>query len=117
MLSTMVALALASAQPTGPAAGSPPAAAPLQVRLYHDVTLSPAGDQIASVEMDDQQNSEADPHEAVVVRARSDGAVIARYDPCPTCFYVNPTWSPDGGSLAFVASNRRARTAAVMIAR
>ncbi|HEY0437826.1 MAG TPA: prolyl oligopeptidase family serine peptidase, partial [Phenylobacterium sp.] len=112
----MMALALA-AQPAAPAAGSAAPIVPTQVRLYHDVTISPGGDRIASVETDDQQNSEADPHEVVVVRARSDGEVIARFDPCATCFYASPAWSPDGQSLAFVASNRRARTAALMIAR
>jgi dipeptidyl aminopeptidase/acylaminoacyl peptidase len=123
MAGLILALAL-SAQAAPPAAAPVPASSgmpvrslPAQVRLYHEVTLSPDGAEIASVEADDQQSSDADPHEAVVIRSRASGEVIARFEPCAGCFYSGPAWSPDGQSLAFVATNRRARLASLQIAR
>jgi dipeptidyl aminopeptidase/acylaminoacyl peptidase len=94
-------------------AGAPPA----QVRDYKDVVISPKGDRIASVEADELFESEAEPHPIVVVRARVDGAVLARYDPCGACFYSGATWSPDGQALAFVSSNHKARSATLQVVR
>src|SRR5437899_592453 len=106
MAGLMMALALA-AQP----------APPTMVHAYHDVILSPKGDQIVAVETDELFQSEADPHPVVVVRNRTDGKVLATYDPCPTCFYSGASWSPDGQALAFVSSDRKAKTAALQVVR
>src|SRR5471032_1424899 len=100
----MLALALAGA-PTPPA----------QVHDYHDVVISPKGDLIAAIEADDPFQSEAEPHPIVVVRARADGAVIARYDPCSACFYSGAAWSPDGQALAFVSLDRKTRSATLQV--
>ena len=115
MAGLILALALAAQAATPPAPAAP--TNPTQVRLYHEVSLSPDGAQVASVETDDQQNSDSDPHEAVVIRNRASGEVIARFDPCAGCFYSGPAWSPDSQSLAFVATNRRARLASLQIVR
>src|SRR5215475_2794916 len=116
MAGLMLAAALA-AQGVAPAA--PPAALPVpaQVRLYREVALSPSGDRIATVETDELAASETDPHETVVVRSRASGEVLDRYDPCSTCDYTGPAWSPDGQVLAFAASDRKARAAAVIVVR
>ncbi|HEX2818177.1 MAG TPA: prolyl oligopeptidase family serine peptidase, partial [Phenylobacterium sp.] len=100
----MLALALA-ASPTPPA----------QVHDYHDVVISPKGDLIAAIEADDLFQSDAEPHPVVVVRARADGAVIARYDPCSACFYSGAAWSPDGQALAFVSLDRKTRSATLQV--
>jgi dipeptidyl aminopeptidase/acylaminoacyl peptidase len=102
MAGLIMALALA-------AAATPPA----QVHEYRDVMISPDGARIAAIETDDAFASEADPHPVVVVRNRADGAILAKYDPCGTCFYAGVAWSPDSQALAFVASNRKARTASL----
>ncbi len=96
-------------------AGAPTPAA--MVHQYHDVLLSPKGDLIASVEADDPFQSEADPHAVVVVRNRTDGKIIAQYDPCPTCFYSGAAWSSDGAALAFISTNRKARSATLLVVR
>jgi dipeptidyl aminopeptidase/acylaminoacyl peptidase len=116
MAGLMLAAALA-AQGVAPAA--PPAAlsVPAQVRLYREVALSPSGDRIATVETDELAASETDPHETVVVRSCASGEVLDRYDPCAICDYAGPAWSPDGQVLAFVASDRKARAAAVIVVR
>ena len=117
MAGLILALALA-AQATAPASAAPSAGAPAQpalVRQYHEVTISPKGDRVASIETDELLNSEADPHETVVIRDRATGEVIARFDPCPGCFYADPAWSPDGATLAYVATNRRGRTAQLQV--
>src|SRR5689334_11149727 len=106
-------LALALAAQVSPAAADPPA----QVRLYHDVTLAPAGDRIASVEADEPLDSEAGPHARAAIRRAATGEVLAQYDPCRACFSSGLAWSPDGASLAFVASDRRARTASLTMVR
>jgi len=109
MPAMMMALALAAT----PAAAGPPA----QVHVYHDVMISPQGDRIAAIEADDLAQSEAEPHPVVVVRARTDGKVLAQYDPCKTCFYSGAAWSPDGKALVFVSSDRKARTATLQMVR
>ncbi len=107
------ALAVQPALPTGKIAAGPPD----HIRLYHDVMISPDGEQVATVEADDPLNTEADPHDLVVIRARADGHVIAQYDPCASCFYAGAAWSPDSSALVFVASNRHARTATLHLVR
>jgi dipeptidyl aminopeptidase/acylaminoacyl peptidase len=117
MVGLMMAFALAvQPAPTGisrPVVAGPPD----HVHLYHDVMISPDGDRIASVEGDEALDSEAEPREIVVIRARDDGRVLATYDPNPGQFYTDAAWSPDGKTLVFVASNRRARTASLQLVR
>ena len=84
---------------------------------YRDVLISPQGDRIAAVESDDPFASEAEPHPVVVIRSRADGAILATYDPCKACFYSGLAWSPDGQALAFVSSDRKARTASLEVIR
>jgi dipeptidyl aminopeptidase/acylaminoacyl peptidase len=110
MSALMMALALAASQTS---TGGPPA----QVHDYRDVLISPDGARIAAIETDDPFASEADPHPVVVIRNRTDGAIVATYDPCKSCFYAGLAWSPDGQALAFVSSNRKARTASLEVAR
>jgi dipeptidyl aminopeptidase/acylaminoacyl peptidase len=117
MFGLMMAMALA-VQPAPAGAPHPAAAAaPDQLHLYHDVMISPDGDRVASVEADEALDSEAEPHEMVVIRARADGKILAVYDPAPGQFYTNAAWSPDGKALVFVASNRHARTATLQLVR
>jgi dipeptidyl aminopeptidase/acylaminoacyl peptidase len=102
----MLALALAAA-PTPPD----------RVHQYRDLVLSPKGDRIAAVETDELLQSEADPHAILVIRDRADGQIVEHYDPCGGCFYSGATWSPDGQALAFVSSDRKARTATLQVVR
>src|SRR4051812_35414079 len=102
----MLALALAAA-PTPPAL----------VHDYRDVVISPKGDRIAAIETDELAGSEADPHPVLVIRSRADGQIVEHYDPCANCYYSGATWSPDGQALAFVALDRRARTASLQVVR
>jgi dipeptidyl aminopeptidase/acylaminoacyl peptidase len=129
MAGLVMALALAaqiSAQSSAPSSNQspiqnpvPPAAAqtPAQVRLYQDLALSPGGEQLVSIETDELAGTDVDPHASVVIRNRATGEVEARLDPCPACDYAGPAWSPDGRTLAFVASERRARTASLILVR
>ena len=106
MAGLILALALA-AQP----------AIPTQVHDYHDVTISPKGDRIAAIEFDEPLNSQAEPRGIIVVRNRTDGRIVEHYDPCTSCFYADPAWSPDGAALAFVASDRKLHTATLQVVR
>ncbi len=98
------------------AAAAPPLATDAGLHHFSQVALSPAGTEIAAVESVVPLDTGApDPHTAIVVRSAS-GAVLRRIDPCPTCSYGAPAWSPDGASIAFVVSDRAAGTAALTIA-
>ncbi|MDE2487571.1 MAG: PD40 domain-containing protein, partial [Alphaproteobacteria bacterium] len=80
------------------------AAAIAGVHQYGQVAISPKGDLIASVDSYDTAGRAKDPHGTVVVRRAADGAVVARLDPCAACRYGDPTFSPDGTTLAFTAA-------------
>ncbi|MTW12354.1 prolyl oligopeptidase family serine peptidase [Pseudoduganella eburnea] len=85
------------------------------IRDYRSVAISPAGDRVVSLESIDTGNGKR-PHATVVVRDASTGAVASEFDPCSTCSYDKPSWSPDGKSLAFVASDSRAGSAWLYVA-
>jgi dipeptidyl aminopeptidase/acylaminoacyl peptidase len=78
------------------------AASPPLVTQYHDLALSPLGERTATVEVIATGEEPRDPHETVVVRSVKDGSVLHRIDPCATCRYYAPAWSPHGDRLAFV---------------
>jgi len=92
-------------------AGSPGAA----IRDYRSVAISPAGDRVVSLESIDTGNGKR-PHATVVVRDASTGAIAAEFDPCSTCSYDKPSWSPDGKALAFVAGDSHAGSAWLYVA-
>jgi dipeptidyl aminopeptidase/acylaminoacyl peptidase len=68
------------------------------IHEFSGVALSSDGTQVAAVESAGGSNAPR----GVVVRNAGDGAVMAVFDPCKTCSYADPAWSPDGQSLAFV---------------
>lgn len=96
--------AVAQAGPSGPA-----------IRDYRAVAISPAGDRVVSLESIDAGNGKR-PHPTIVVRDAANGAIVAEFDPCATCSYDKPSWSPDGKALAFVASDSRAGSAWLYVA-
>ena len=71
---------------------------------YREVTLSPAATAIASVDVEQEIESQRTRHNLVVIRNTS-GKSIATYDPCSTCLYSSPAWSPDSRSLAFLGDD------------
>lgn len=84
------------------AAAAVAAASPPLVTQYHDLALSPSGDRTATVEVIATGEEPREPHETVVVRKVGDGAVLHRIDPCASCRYYAPAWSPKGDRLAFI---------------
>jgi dipeptidyl aminopeptidase/acylaminoacyl peptidase len=101
-LALIAACAGAFVQPA--CAGAQPPAAPSGMRTFADVSLSPSGDRVASVEVDQPFGPVTSrPRGPVVIRDARSGAVVTRYDPCPACRYSGLAWSRDGKALAFVA--------------
>ena len=96
MLLTLLSAAAMAAAP------SPAAKVPALVK-YAGVALDPGGRRIAAIESAQPSGAPTAGHAAVVVRDTG-GRVIGRYDPCATCSYGMPAWSPDGARLAYVAS-------------
>ncbi|WP_342118317.1 S9 family peptidase [Pseudoduganella sp. OTU4001] len=99
---------LASAIISGAVAQAGPASQ--AIRDYRAVAISPAGDRVVSLEAIDAGNGKR-PHATVVVRDAASGAIVSEFDPCSTCGYDKPSWSPDGKALAFVGSDSRAGSA------
>lgn len=93
------------------------AAAIAGVHQYDRVAISPKGDLVVSVESYETAGRAEEPHGAVVVRRAADGRVTAKLDPCATCRYGDPTFSPDGATLAFTASDRTTHTGALVLAK
>ena len=105
-----IALALAAAQPAAPA----PVAQTR--RTFAGLTMAPAGDRLAVIEADQVENAAAEPHKRVVLRSALTGAVLATHDPCATCDYQDPAFSPDGHRIAFLARDRKAGTTTLWLA-
>jgi dipeptidyl aminopeptidase/acylaminoacyl peptidase len=88
------------------ATATPAIAAPLH--SYAGLTLSPAGDLVASVEGIDNPDGKPD-HGKIVVRSVKDGRILTTIDPCPACTYSGLTFGPDR-SLAWIERDRAAAT-------
>jgi dipeptidyl aminopeptidase/acylaminoacyl peptidase len=81
-----------------------PTVAPVSsIVRYSGLALDPAGRRIASIDSEQAKGAPLMGHGIIVVRDTK-GRVLERYDPCETCVYNGPTWSPDGEALAYVAS-------------
>jgi hypothetical protein len=103
-LSLLVSLAVAALQ----------TAAPATLHTYASLALSPAADRLATVEGDEPIGASSDVHGVVTLRSTK-GAVLGRFDPCPTCRYTGADWSPDGKALAFIATDAKAGTAVLYV--
>lgn len=83
---------------------------------FAGLSVSPDGRRLAAVEAEEAaEAASSEPHGQVVVRDAK-GAVTGSFDPCPTCAYRDPTFSPDGRSVAFLGRDRRAGTTTLYVA-
>jgi dipeptidyl aminopeptidase/acylaminoacyl peptidase len=73
---------------------------------FQDLAIAPKGDLLVALEA---QSDDPQAHLVVTLRRVADGGVVRRIDPCPTCFYSDPVFGPDG-MLAFLARDRAAGT-------
>jgi len=96
------------------AAAAAAASAPASVHQYQGLALSPSGDQMAAVELQEVAAATEDPHGRLVIRRRADGTVTGEFAPCGECRYSGPVWSPDGRVVVVVASNRKAGLATLV---
>jgi dipeptidyl aminopeptidase/acylaminoacyl peptidase len=93
----------------------PAAADAATIRTFGSLALSPAGDRIATLESVQDLDANTATRAVVTLREATTGRVVATYDPCATCGYSDPTFAPDG-TLAFLARDRAAGTARLMVA-
>lgn len=92
------------------------AAAAAQLREYRAPAISAGGERIAAIESEAAAPGRR-AHAQVVVRDTVSGKVLAQYDPCASCSYDFPNWSPDRGSLAFIAADAAAGSATLWVVR
>lgn len=76
------------------------------VREFKAVALAADGERVAAIESADTGAAGRKAHAVVVVRDARSGKILHEYDPCRHCAYDRPSWSPDGRSIAFVASEQ-----------
>lgn len=87
------------------AAALAPAAAPApMLARYSGLAMDPAGKRIATVDSVHAAGAPSAGHGVVTIRDTTGRAHAMAYDPCGTCRYDGLAWSPDGRTLAFVAS-------------
>ncbi|HEU4374000.1 MAG TPA: S9 family peptidase [Telluria sp.] len=92
------------------------AAAPQGIHGYKMLAISAAGDRIAAIESVASEGSGKRPHGVINVRDAASGKMLASYDPCATCTYDFPSWSPDRSALAFIASDAKSHAATLWVA-
>jgi dipeptidyl aminopeptidase/acylaminoacyl peptidase len=92
------------------------AAAPQGMHEYRALAISGAGERVAAIESVDPGGLPKRPHAVINVRDAASGKVLASYDPCASCAYDFPSWSPDRNALAFIATDAKARTATLYVA-
>ena len=88
-----------------------------QMREYRSVAISAGGERIAAIESLDPGLPGRRPHARIVVRDAASGRITAEYDPCATCSYDFPSWSPDREGLAFIAADPLGGVATLWVAR
>lgn len=88
-----------------------------QMREYRSVAISAGGESIAAIESSDPGIPGRRAHAAIVVRDAASGRIAAQYDPCASCSYDFPSWSPDRKGLAFIGANRETGEATLWVAR
>ena len=103
-MSLLVSLAVAALQ----------TAAPATLHTYADLTLSPTADRLATIESNEPIGDSREVHGVVTLRSVK-GAVLGRFDPCPTCRYTGADWSRDGKALAFIGADVKAGTAVLYV--
>jgi dipeptidyl aminopeptidase/acylaminoacyl peptidase len=116
-LAVSVALPALAQTPAAETSGSASGGA-AGLHTFTQLALAPSGDRIATVEaLDPFAPARARARGPVIVRSARSGAVVLRLDPCPACRYADPTWSPRGDALAFLAYDAAAGRTSLEIAR
>ena len=91
------------------------AATPAAMREYRSLAMNASGERIAAIEANDPGGQAKRPHGIIIVRDAKSGKIVGEYDPCASCSYDQPSWSPDQKSLAFVASDGKAGKATLYV--
>ncbi len=81
------------------------AATPAGTRSYEELAMNGSGERVAALESVNPPDAAKRAHASVVVRDAASGKVLASYDPCISCLYNFPSWSPDGKALAFIGND------------
>jgi dipeptidyl aminopeptidase/acylaminoacyl peptidase len=114
-LNTMATAALLASLLAGANALAAPAPA-TGMREYRALAIDGAGERIAALEAVNPGGLPQRPHASVVVRDVASGKVLATYDPCASCRYDFPSWSPDRKALSFIGADAKTGSATLYLA-
>src|SRR4029453_9382103 len=81
------------------------AAAPAGMHEYRALALSGTGERLAAIESVNQGGAAKGPPGVITVRDAASGKILSTYDPCASCSYDFPSWSPDRAALSFIGSD------------
>ncbi|NIJ32558.1 S9 family peptidase [Sphingomonas oligoaromativorans] len=81
---------------------------------FSGLAFARAGDRVATVDSASEPDAAAEGRGIIVLRDAATGRVLSRLDPCPACSYSGLSFGP-AGQLAFIARDRKAGTATLMI--
>ncbi|UGQ46014.1 S9 family peptidase [Massilia endophytica] len=85
------------------------------IRSYRNVALSADGERIAAIETPGSAEGRRS-HATIVVRDAGKGQILWSSDPCSSCSYDRPSWSPDGRAVAFIGRDSKAGSAMLYVA-
>lgn len=85
------------------------------IREYRNVAISGDGERLVAIETPPAVGGQRQ-HAAIVVRDGSNGRILWASDPCGSCSYDRPSWSPNGKSVAFIGSDSKAGSATLYVA-
>jgi dipeptidyl aminopeptidase/acylaminoacyl peptidase len=85
------------------------------IREYRSVAISGDGERIAAIETPPAAGGQRQ-HAAIVVRDGASGRILWASDPCGSCSYDRPSWSPNNKSVAFIGSDSKAGNATLYVA-
>ncbi len=84
------------------------------IHRFDEIALSQLGDQVASIEGTDVEDSNSPGPATILLRSTKPGAAARPVDDCADCSFSGLAFSPAGDRLAYVRSDRKGHSALIV---